>query len=775
MPQPTPYAPTTSFTDFQATNPLAPPPGYSLDAEFAGVEDTLGGVLANLALIQRDDGKLRNGIVDSDALDPLLSTQLKGLPGSPGEAYPTAAALALAGDTATNADDAYLSEAYRAGKFIFYDAIGFAAAYDGRSLVAVVAIDTQGGLVIPAAGDPTGASGAWVRQFAGPVDPRWFGLVPDTAVAAVINAGIFRTCMAATVALGLFDIQFRGDRDYWFGDNGAGAGIDVINENLRITGASAAGLGNNTCRLRFLPGIDGFRVQGSNTNGADGYDAVAHSSGAGSTLQHLHIIGGFPTSLTEGEFQGVRMRTKCNLLDLTIEDFEGDGIFGQASLSIKTSGANPPYGNINSSTVKRINISNCRDGTNIKGSDANAIVLEQISPTACRRLGLSDQSFLGNAYRGGTITSNGRSVYQDGIALPTSVCLFNNQSYYVIDGQAGWCSINPPTGAATGNQGWAYLGARDHSTPALLATLSALGWYVWFNGMQCRTGGAIYTTGSLNDSTFPGVYVEGDGDQGKAQLAQYSLVVGGNGARWIHDATAGATRGGSYVRGGPSGSVLMGPFAEVVSGSVTVRFGRSLGNTQNEIFRILHPTLAVTPFTVLFNGGGDMVFSTGGSVATAGMALVLTGNASTSAAFGAATYQNSAFSPRWLLPSSFGGNYNTAKPFFRAAARTVTYAAPGVTFGAPGTTYAAPAAATYVAPAGGATIDAPARASLAQLAADVASARASLVALAADVAAARASLNQAAADLTAERAALAKLAVDVADGFTKLQTAGHIT
>lgn len=67
--QPTPYSRDYSFTDFQAGDPSTPLPGAKVDAELDHAADTLGGVLANLALIQRDDGKLVDSLVDLDALD----------------------------------------------------------------------------------------------------------------------------------------------------------------------------------------------------------------------------------------------------------------------------------------------------------------------------------------------------------------------------------------------------------------------------------------------------------------------------------------------------------------------------------------------------------------------------------------------------------------------------------------------------------------------------------------------------------------------------------
>lgn len=75
MAQPTPYAPSHSFLTDQATTPTFP--GPQLDVEFANLVITTSQILANLKLIQRDDGKLANSTVTYDALDP--SVQSAGL------------------------------------------------------------------------------------------------------------------------------------------------------------------------------------------------------------------------------------------------------------------------------------------------------------------------------------------------------------------------------------------------------------------------------------------------------------------------------------------------------------------------------------------------------------------------------------------------------------------------------------------------------------------------------------------------------------------------
>jgi hypothetical protein len=89
VPQPPAYNRSFSFSNFQAQNPTAVPPGSSIDLELNNVKATSDGVLANLALIQRDDGVLANGSVSFDQLSPALQTAglAPALPWVTGTAY----------------------------------------------------------------------------------------------------------------------------------------------------------------------------------------------------------------------------------------------------------------------------------------------------------------------------------------------------------------------------------------------------------------------------------------------------------------------------------------------------------------------------------------------------------------------------------------------------------------------------------------------------------------------------------------------------------------
>jgi hypothetical protein len=68
MTQPTPFTRSANFTDYSAAFPLKPQRGDWLDAEFNAAKVTLDELCTNIALIQRDDGKLRNASVNIDQL-----------------------------------------------------------------------------------------------------------------------------------------------------------------------------------------------------------------------------------------------------------------------------------------------------------------------------------------------------------------------------------------------------------------------------------------------------------------------------------------------------------------------------------------------------------------------------------------------------------------------------------------------------------------------------------------------------------------------------------
>jgi hypothetical protein len=110
--QPTPYERAYNFTNFQSTAPSSPLPAAHVDAEYNRVKLTLDQVLANLALLQRDDGALRNASVGFDQLSAAVRS---GIP----RATPWATARAyVVGDTVYQDGEVYYcATAHTSGVF----------------------------------------------------------------------------------------------------------------------------------------------------------------------------------------------------------------------------------------------------------------------------------------------------------------------------------------------------------------------------------------------------------------------------------------------------------------------------------------------------------------------------------------------------------------------------------------------------------------------------------------------------------------------------------
>lgn len=76
MAQPSPYVRRYNFTNFSTLTPSAQQPGSYLDAEFNAIKVTSDQTLANLKLIQRDDGQLANQSVGAAQLKSEVSIGL---------------------------------------------------------------------------------------------------------------------------------------------------------------------------------------------------------------------------------------------------------------------------------------------------------------------------------------------------------------------------------------------------------------------------------------------------------------------------------------------------------------------------------------------------------------------------------------------------------------------------------------------------------------------------------------------------------------------------
>lgn len=69
MADPTKYEPHFNYSGWEAAGPKRPKPGAELDIDFANIARSIDETIDALKDIRRSDGKLKNGIVDKDALD----------------------------------------------------------------------------------------------------------------------------------------------------------------------------------------------------------------------------------------------------------------------------------------------------------------------------------------------------------------------------------------------------------------------------------------------------------------------------------------------------------------------------------------------------------------------------------------------------------------------------------------------------------------------------------------------------------------------------------
>jgi hypothetical protein len=104
--QPTAYTRVYDFSDYQSSNPSTPLPGNQVDAEFDAIKLTTDQIRTNLALIQRDDGALKNGIVTPESL-ATATNALITVGGSPQGAWVTATAYEI-GDVVTEGGATYI-------------------------------------------------------------------------------------------------------------------------------------------------------------------------------------------------------------------------------------------------------------------------------------------------------------------------------------------------------------------------------------------------------------------------------------------------------------------------------------------------------------------------------------------------------------------------------------------------------------------------------------------------------------------------------------------
>jgi hypothetical protein len=534
-------------------------------------------------------------------------------------------------------------------------------AFQPSDLSPQVSIDPRQGIYLAPASDPSGASGAWVRAINGPINAAWFGLAEgDDAGNGAANTAAMAALLGVLAAREVNAINNNHGLErvvipygvYWFADNGSGAGIEIDKGALILEGSAPAYNRTGTA-LKFPTGVTGIRIQNEQSSGALGKEAAPHASSQGTTLRNLNLIGAFAG--TEREAHGVHARTTITCENVNCQWFEGDGFHLSASAS-SASGEDPPYGNVNVSQLVRCNAGDCRDGIFFDGGNSNAGVIVGFNANINRRWGINDRSQLGNSYFGGQLATNGISIYNDGIAIAGSVVSHNGNRYGVIAGQEAGASTNAPSGDPTDNDWWYYhsAGGPTSGRPA------------WSSGMAVRAGGCVRDDSSNSRSVYSGVYAEAD--QGKAQVVQRSLIVGGYLSNWVYQ-NPNPTLGTSVISTTNNGTIDLAPALEVDSGTITTTIGQQSGNPANIIVRSCHPTVSPTGHTLSFDtGNGDVRFAYNASGVLNQLGWILTGPTphATFRKFGTSAPVSGAFFAPLLMLSDGSANPLNARLLFQA-------------------------------------------------------------------------------------------------------------
>ena len=476
-------------------------------------------------------------------------------------------ALAVGGETTAalaawdgvDGQGAMLWEADRAGRFVF----------DASDLSAEVSADTQQGIFIPPADDTTGVSGAWVRQFSGPIDIRWFGAVADCTAVGVgtDNATAFNAAAAVGLLIGKgCDIYIpKAEFGYRVGSPLVfTSGVKLIGGGFHENPGNVGGTTYTPPQnwrgsfLVFDANIAGLRFIDFTDNNADA-TAFEYESSRYSVVRDLALYGGGGTSATA---HGIEYRTTVHFENVRVENFGGSGFYSSAT----TAGA-VPYGASNTSLLSHCKArDNGVHGFYTAGSDANASTFLCCDGSLNGGVGFLDKSLIGNNY----VTCHAAT---------------NNQSY--------------GTSSAARTQALAdWAGLSDQYAGSFVTS---------------HAGGA--------ENTFYGCYVEG-GTGAKAEITTPGICLGGvlsevamhttasNADRWNGGSGGFRTNGLTYAVSSLTLTHANGSQLDVVNGSggtAVLRLMPGSGTYSN--LKLLGNTNSTALGLDLLVGGGAAYFS----------------------------------------------------------------------------------------------------------------------------------------------------------------------
>lgn len=378
----------------------------------------------------------------------------------------------------TSTSSAYLRELGREGTFTLQT----------KAANPAWSVDTAQGIFVPSTVDTLLV---WVRKFSGRANVLWWGATPggaDTS-AAVIAAKTTLEAFALSgygYSKGIPSLYFPSGYGRYY----MNATTIELTHTMIIEGDSSGPWGGAATILEWASGATGIRSQRYNTSGsAIGGVVQAYPGGDGSLLRNLFLQGAY--SGTEAEAHGVHLRAAISFENVSIYNFEGDGVYANCSL---TSGG-ATEGSASDTSANGLYLQNNRRGIYLVGSDSNAGNFYGVHGVGNRQATIVDDSFLGNNWYG-------PSSHAAGLVAGSACTLVHRLGnlFTPIRNTAGHSTNSPP---ATGvdDARWYFVRAGTVDAPNNILE--------WTNGMSVREGGPFFS-GLNNNVTIVSPYAEGN-------------------------------------------------------------------------------------------------------------------------------------------------------------------------------------------------------------------------------------------------------------------------
>jgi hypothetical protein len=264
MAQPRAYTQTNTFNDWTTTNPSDPHIGSKFDTEFTELKQNTDDINTNIALLQRDDGKLSNEAVHKDAFDQ-DSLALIGLSGyTVRGAWASATAYAV-GDIVTNNDATYLNSTVHTSDTFSTDTANWTLLANAAINVTGHSVDTFNGLgpinlqgsswadearVITHDGSPTGtpAVGQHITHASFPAGTKIASIDSSTQATTDTDSTALGSSQAVDLSKGFtLTYSYGSDTDFQVFISGVLTSptlFGVSGTTLTFTTAPAVGTGN---------------------------------------------------------------------------------------------------------------------------------------------------------------------------------------------------------------------------------------------------------------------------------------------------------------------------------------------------------------------------------------------------------------------------------------------------------------------------------------------------------------------------------------------------